>query len=251
MFDSLVVSKKTPIQKLAIALVVLSVTVHSVIIGYVALDAYLTIPEIIAPAVTVTFVNATAMAPPPPPRAPARKEQEQKKETEAVKKDVEVPRMRELIVASEIPDEIADELEATAPTLDEFISGGVDGGLEGDAIGGSTGFGVPDGLVSVPDEFRRLTADMVKPNQIRAPKPVYPELAKQAGITCTVIIEAKIDTNGNIVDASILRSCPVFEEQFNQAVLDVLPQWKFSPALLNGVPVAVRYTLTVTFKMGT
>jgi periplasmic protein TonB len=247
MFDYVVVSKQSPIQKLAIALVVASLTVHFVIIGSVAMDAYLTIPAIMAPAVTVTFINASAAAPPPPPRAPARKEQQEEKKEVEKKKDVEAPKMRELIVASEIPDEIKTEIEPEAPTIDEFVSGGVEGGLEG-GIAGSDGFGVPDALVSVPDEFRMVTSDMTKPNKIRGPNPVYPDLAKQAGMTCTVIVEAKIDTNGNVVDARILRSCPVFEEQFNQAVMDVLPQWKFTPAILNGVPVAVRFNLTVTFK---
>lgn len=248
MFDQLVVSKKTPFQKLAFAILVLSLVLHFVVIGSLALDAYLTVPEIMAPAVTVTFINATAIAPPPPPRAPARKEQEKKDKPKVEKKEVEVPKMRELMVASEIPDEISEEIQPEAPTIDDVISGGVEGGLTGDEFSGG-GFGVPDGLVSVPDEFQRITSDMVKPNKIRAPSPVYPELAKQASISCVVIIEAKIDTNGNIVDATILRSCPVFEEQFNQAVMDVLPQWKFSPALLNGVPVAVRYTLTIKFTL--
>jgi protein TonB len=247
MFDSLVVSKRSKIQKATIAFAILSFVIHFVVIGAVALDSYLTIPEIIAPAVTVTFVNATAIAPPPPPRAPARKDKPEQKKEEVKKDKPEVPKLRELMVASAIPDEISMEIEPEAPTLDDMIAGGVEGGLDGEALGG--GFGVPDGLVSVPDEFRRFTSEMTRPNKIRAPEPIYPELAKQAGISCTVIVEAKIDTNGNVVDASILRSCPVFEEQFNQAVMDVLPRWKFTPATLNGVPVAVRYTLRVSFRL--
>jgi len=248
MFDSLIISKKTKLQKAAVAFAVLSFVIHFVVIGSVALDSYLTIPEIMPPAVTVTFLNATALAPPPPPRAPARKEETQEKKPEPQKKEVEVPKLRELMVASAIPDDISVEVQPEAPSLNDMIAGGVDGGLEGDVIGGSE-FGVPDGLVSVPDEFRRLTSEMKKPEKIRSPNPVYPELAKQAGIACNVIVEAKIDAGGNVVDATILRSCPVFEEQFNQAVLDVLPQWKFTPAILNGVPVAVRYTLTVSFRL--
>ncbi|MFC1849910.1 energy transducer TonB [candidate division CSSED10-310 bacterium] len=245
MFDSLIVSKTSKIQKVAVAFVIVSFTIHFIIIGYMALDAYLTIPEILTPAVTVTFINATAIAPPPPPRAPARKEKQKKEKPKVEKKEVEVPKLRELMVSSEIPDEISTEIEPEAPTLDDMISAGVEGGLEGDVLGG--GFGVPDGLVSVPDEFRRFTSEMTRPSKIRAPAPLYPELAKQAGITCVVIVEAKIDTNGNVKDATILRSCPVFEEQFNAAVMDALAQWKFTPATLNGVPVAVRYTLTIKF----
>ncbi|MBN2382924.1 energy transducer TonB [bacterium] len=248
MFDSLIVSKRTKLQKAAIAFAVASLLIHFVVIGSVALDSYLTVPDIMPPAVTVTFLNATAIAPPPPPRAPARKEEQKEQQKQEQKKDVEKPILRELMVASEIPDDISYEVQPEAPSLSDLLSSGVEGGLDGDVLGGAD-YGVPDGLVSVPDEFQRFTSEMKKPEKIRAPAPAYPELAKQAGIACNVIVEAKIDAGGNVVDATILRSCPVFEEQFNQAVLDVLPQWKFTPAILNGVPVAVRYTLTVSFRL--
>lgn len=249
MFDTLVVSKKSKIQKLAIFMVVFSVVIHLVVIGSIYLDSYLTIPAIIAPAVTVTFINATAIAPPPPPRAPARKEKKKDKPKVEKKKDkVEIPKMRELMVSNEIPDEISDEVQPETPTIEDFAKGGVAGGLSGDEMGVGS-FGVPDAMVTVPDEFRIMTSEMRKPRKIRAPQPVYPELAKQAGATCVVILEAKIDTNGNVVDATILRPCSVFPDQFNQAIMDVIPLWKFTPATLNGVPVAVRYTLTVRFAL--
>jgi len=47
------------------------------------------------------------------------------------------------------------------------------------------------------------------------------------------------------VDARILRSIPLLD----QAALDAVRQWEYSPTLLNGVPVPVIMTVTVNFTL--
>jgi len=44
-------------------------------------------------------------------------------------------------------------------------------------------------------------------------------------------------------DAKVLRSQPFLD----QAALDAVKKWKFTPTLLNGVPVEVIMTVTVNF----
>jgi protein TonB len=46
------------------------------------------------------------------------------------------------------------------------------------------------------------------------------------------------------MDAKVLRSVPMLD----QAALDAVRQWEYSPTLLNGVPVPVVMTVTITFK---
>lgn len=83
------------------------------------------------------------------------------------------------------------------------------------------------------------------PARILGVSPVYPELARQARIEGIVIIEAVIGTNGEVTDAHVLRSVPMLD----QAALDAVRQWKYSPTLLNGVAVPVVMTVTVTFSL--
>ncbi len=49
-----------------------------------------------------------------------------------------------------------------------------------------------------------------------------------------MIIEATIGPNGMVQDAKVLRSIPLLD----QAALDAVKQWQYTPTLLNGVPGA-------------
>ena len=48
-----------------------------------------------------------------------------------------------------------------------------------------------------------------------------------------------------ILDARVLQSSPLL----NQAALDAVKQWEFTPTLLNGVAVPVIMTVTVMFTL--
>ena len=51
--------------------------------------------------------------------------------------------------------------------------------------------------------------------------------------------------DGAVKDAKVLRSIPLLD----QAALDAVRQWVFTPTLLNGVPVPVIMTVTVQFTL--
>jgi protein TonB len=75
--------------------------------------------------------------------------------------------------------------------------------------------------------------------------PAYPAAAQSAGVEGVVIIEALIGTNGKVTNARVLRSIPLLD----QAALDALMQWEFTPTMLNGQPVPVLMTMTVRFTL--
>ena len=52
-------------------------------------------------------------------------------------------------------------------------------------------------------------------------------------------------TDGTVKDAKILRG----QALLNQAALDAVSQWAFTPTLLNGAPVEVMMTVTVNFQL--
>ena len=56
---------------------------------------------------------------------------------------------------------------------------------------------------------------------------------------------AKHLKEGRLKDAKVLRSIPLLD----QAALDAVKQWQFTPTLLNGVPVPVIMTVTVNFTL--
>lgn len=60
-----------------------------------------------------------------------------------------------------------------------------------------------------------------------------------------VILEAVIDIQGNVRSARVLRSIPLLD----QAAVDAVKQWRFTPTLLEGVAVPVLMTVTVNFTM--
>ncbi len=80
---------------------------------------------------------------------------------------------------------------------------------------------------------------------MRDVKPVYPPIAQSARVSGVVIIEATIGADGRVKDAKVLRSIPLLD----QAALDAVKQWQFTPTLLNSVPVPVIMTVTVNFTL--
>jgi TonB family protein len=60
-----------------------------------------------------------------------------------------------------------------------------------------------------------------------------------------VVLEAHVGGDGRVVDASVLRSIP----ELDQAALDAVKQWEFTPTLLNNTPVPVIMTVTVQFTL--
>lgn len=94
-------------------------------------------------------------------------------------------------------------------------------------------------------EAVRVGGDIKEPRRIRDVKPVYPEIAQQAGVEGIVIIEALIGTDGAVQTARVLRPVPLLD----QAALDAVTQWRYTPTLLNGQPVPVIMTVTVTFNL--
>lgn len=89
----------------------------------------------------------------------------------------------------------------------------------------------------------KIGAGMKVPVKVKDVRPVYPAAARDAGIQGIVIIETRIERDGRVGSAGVLRSIP----ELDQAALDAVYQWEFQPALMNGVPVPVILTVTVQF----
>jgi TonB family protein len=91
----------------------------------------------------------------------------------------------------------------------------------------------------------RVGGNVVVPTKTKNVAPEYPALAQSAGVQGVVILEAIIGTDGHVKDARVLRSIPLLD----QAAIDAVKQWEFTPTMLNGAPVPVIMTVTVQFTL--
>jgi TonB family protein len=96
-----------------------------------------------------------------------------------------------------------------------------------------------------PPDTVRVGGDIREPKKMKDVKPVYPEIAQASKVSGIVIIEALIDRDGSVASARVLRSVPLLD----QAAVDAVRQWMFTPTLLNGAPVPVLMTVTVNFTL--
>ncbi len=91
----------------------------------------------------------------------------------------------------------------------------------------------------------RLRSGMQPPAKLLNVAPVYPNLARAAHVEGVVILEAVIDAHGRVDSVRVLRSIPTLD----QAAVDAVRQWRFTPTLLNGEPVPIVMTVTVNFTL--
>ena len=121
------------------------------------------------------------------------------------------------------------------------VGGGVQGGVEGGVVGG---VGAQSSKEFDGDAVRAV-GDVQPPKLVKQVSPVYPEEARKGGVEGVVILEAKSDEQGNILDARILRSVPLLDA----AAIEAVKQWKYEPLVLDGRARKVVFTVTVRFVL--
>ncbi len=83
------------------------------------------------------------------------------------------------------------------------------------------------------------------PEAITRVNPLYPDLAREAGVDGTVMVQALVGKDGKVKDTRVVKSIPMLDGSAVTAVR----QWVFKPALSNNKPVAVWVAVPVTFKL--
>lgn len=75
--------------------------------------------------------------------------------------------------------------------------------------------------------------------------PAYPALAAKARVSGTVVLEVVVGEEGDVTDVKVSSGHPLL----TGAAVEAVRQWRYSPTLLNGEPVAVLATVTVVFNL--
>ncbi len=92
----------------------------------------------------------------------------------------------------------------------------------------------------------RVGGNVSRPEKISGEPPVYNDAARKSRLQGVVIVEAIIDENGDVTNARILKGLPM---GLAESAVQAVSGWKFKPAMLEGRPVPVYYTVTINFQV--
>jgi TonB family protein len=101
-------------------------------------------------------------------------------------------------------------------------------------------------LPKVDTDATDVPRSVMQGRAIRQPRPVYPDRAKYSHVSGTVLLGARIGTDGRIHS---LKFISIPDADLGIAAVAAVRQWTYQPYLLNGVPVEVQTEITVNFEM--
>jgi periplasmic protein TonB len=217
---------------------ILSGVVQAVILAVLIL-----IPLIYTEALPKAMLSTLLVAPPPPPPPPPPPQPVKT----IIKTVARLITAGKLMQPRAIPKEVAVFKEAELPpdVVNNTNQGGVFGGIPGQGLIANSAALPPPPKAATPARIKQggqVTAAAI----ITQTRPVYPALARQARIQGNVVLHAIIDKEGKVAQLEVMSGHPLLV----QSALDAVKQWRYKPTQLNGDPVEVDTTITVTFTMG-
>jgi TonB family protein len=90
-------------------------------------------------------------------------------------------------------------------------------------------------------------AKPTKPEPLLRRPPDFPEYARHLAIQGGLVVSTVLDENGTLRDVVLQQPSP--SPGLDAAALDAICDWRFKPATLDGKPVKILYSLTVTFEI--
>jgi len=216
---------------------ILSGVVQAVILAVLIL-----IPLIYTEALPKAMLSTLLVAPPPPPPPPPPPQPIKT----IIKPVARLIQSGKLMQPHSIPHDVAVFKEAELPPdviNNAGPTGGVFGGIPGQGM--VSAVAPPPPKPAAPSRIKQggnVTAALI----INQTRPLYPALARQARIQGNVVLHAIIDKDGKVAQLEVISGHPLLV----QSALDAVKQWRYKPTQLNGDPVEVDTTITVTFTMG-
>jgi protein TonB len=195
----------------------------------------------------VTFVETVIKEPPPPPPPPPKVQALPPaaaapvvRPDQKIRKLDKPPPPKELVAPKEMP--LAAPKEAD-PSEDKGVAvygegQGDPAGLEGGMAGGVAG-GMVGGAIALPED-----AVPPKPLGSNTPPP-YPQEARAAGKTGTVILKVVILADGKVADVQVMRG----DEPFASEAVKAVKGWKYEPARFKGQAITVYRIIQIPFKL--
>ena len=85
------------------------------------------------------------------------------------------------------------------------------------------------------------------PQPLSSIRPVYPEIAQEAGIEGTVVVQVFVDKKGRVKDTLVLKGIP--NTGLDEAAMEAIRKTRFRPAKQRERAVGVWISIPVNFKL--
>jgi len=105
---------------------------------------------------------------------------------------------------------------------------------------------LPSGATGKPSRIR-VGGDIEAPHLITKVQPVYPESARSASVSGTVILHAIISQDGKPLSLRVMNS--QVDPDLARSAVEAVGQWRYTPTLLNGEPIEVDTSIMVNFSL--
>lgn len=142
------------------------------------------------------------------------------------------------------PTRLAGSLKKRSQQTDEapgsFSPGAIDGGgaLPGQVFGQSRG-------VKVVAAVSAISAGVADGMLVHKTAPVYPEIAKNAHVSGTVVLGANITKSGALTNLHVLSG----PSMLRSPALEAVKTWRYRPYMLDNQPVEVETSIRVVFSL--
>ena len=106
----------------------------------------------------------------------------------------------------------------------------------------------PDGTEpdkAEPDRVMELSPLAAAGSLLHRVEPEYPEEARRQQLQGAVVLEVHIAADGTVQDVQVMSG----PEQLAAPSINAVKQWRFRPRALNGRPVEMQTTVTLSFKL--
>ncbi len=151
-----------------------------------------------------------------------------------------------LLVPRAIPKDVHMIAEPEMPPDTDLAGAAVSASPIGDSEPGRLA-GMPDGGEPVQSLVRRIMlGGQIEQAKLLEQSPlVYPRVAVLSHIEGMVVLHAIIDKDGNVSELQVVSGHPLLAN----SAMDAIRGWRYQATLLNGTPVEVDTTITVTFVL--
>jgi TonB family protein len=91
----------------------------------------------------------------------------------------------------------------------------------------------------------KVPADAMRRRIVHQVMPEYPELARQAGVQGTVVLDTVVSVQGAVTQVKFVSG----PEALSQAARSAVRWWRYEPYFVNGQPATVETTVAVDFRL--
>jgi protein TonB len=128
------------------------------------------------------------------------------------------------------------KIDIKIPEIDLSKSITNESDFSGKGVKGGTGSGVVGGIANTNQTYFEFQVEKPAEMLAESPKPKYPSVLESSGIAGEVQAQFVVNSSGK-ADMDSFKVLKSTNELFTQAVKNVLPRMKFSPAMIGGKPV--------------